>query len=181
MIVFDGKPYTLDRVVRLTLTVGLIWGVIRLLGYLSDVLILLVVPLIINETSHMGTVFSGLVTNSETAERAAQYLPPDIWQGVKSFLVKEEIQDFFKTERFFEMAETVARKLMPGVWGLITGAASFLMGLLGLALIVLYLVFLLIDYNSDRLLPPPLGRLTETPSGTNPNGRSEPPRLLTGR
>ncbi len=204
MIVFDNKPYTLDRVVRLALTVGLLWGIIWLLGYLSDVLIpfaiavllaylinplvlfikgkvrnhilavfislilvaiaiilltLLVVPMIVNQISHMGTVFSGLVTNSEVAERAAQYLPPDIWQAIKDFLIKEDIQDFFKTERFFEMVETGARKLLPGVWGLITGTTSFLMGIFGLALIVLYLVFLLIDYKKVKegwkdLIPP---------------------------
>jgi predicted PurR-regulated permease PerM len=38
-MLFDRKPYTLDRIVRLAITAGLLWGLIWLIGYLSDVLI----------------------------------------------------------------------------------------------------------------------------------------------
>ena len=35
----NGKPYTFDRVVRLGISAALLWGLVWLLGYLSDVLI----------------------------------------------------------------------------------------------------------------------------------------------
>jgi len=52
-----------------------------------------------------------------------------------------------------------ARKLAPGVWGVLTGAVSMLLGLMGLIIVLLYLVFLLIDYPRystqwKELLPP---------------------------
>ena len=34
-----NQPYTLDRLVRIVITAGLLWGLVWLLGYLSDVLI----------------------------------------------------------------------------------------------------------------------------------------------
>ena len=35
----ESKPYTLDRVVRIAITLGFLCGLVWLLGYLSDVLI----------------------------------------------------------------------------------------------------------------------------------------------
>ncbi|MFQ5489752.1 MAG: AI-2E family transporter [Phycisphaerae bacterium] len=57
------------------------------------------------------------------------------------------------------MALTAARRLAPGVWGVVTGVVSLLLGLMGLVVVVLYVVFLLMDYPAYRsqwreLLPP---------------------------
>jgi predicted PurR-regulated permease PerM len=203
-MLFGGKPYTLDRVMRLGIAAALLWGLVWLLGYLSDVLIpfavalllaylinplvlliqkkipnriaavfislfsvtaflallaWLLIPVIVDEIGHMGQIISGLVSNSDLAERAAKHLPPDLWQALKDYAARKEVQDFFRTENFWKIAETVARKVLPGVWGLIAGTASFIMGLVGLAVIGLYLVFLLFDYQKVRegwkdLIPP---------------------------
>ena len=191
----DNRPYTFDRVIRLSLTIGLLWGLVWLLGYLSDVLIpfavalllaylvnplvlliqkkvpnhkvavfvslalvfgalallvLIVVPMIVGEIGHMGGVLSDLVNNSELAKRAAQILPPDIWKAVKEYISRDDVQQFFRTDRFGNLAETVLRKVLPGVWGLISGTTTFLMGLVGLSVIGLYLVFLLMDYRKIK-------------------------------
>ena len=203
-MLFNGKPYTLDRIVRIVITVGLLGGLIWLLGYLSDVLIpfavalllaylinplvLLVqkkvenrvaavfislfavlmgvvllgwlfIPVITKEIAHMGKILTAVVSNSDLAERAAKYLPPDLWQAVKDYAARKDVQDFFQTENFWSIAEGVTRKVLPGVWGVITGTASFIMGLVGLAVIGLYLVFLLFNYQKIKeswkdLIPP---------------------------
>ena len=203
-MLFNGTPYTLDRIVRIVITVGLLGGLIWLLGYLSDVLIpfavalllaylinplvLLVqkklgnrvaavfislfavlmgvvllgwlfIPVITKEIAHMGKILTAVVSNSDLAERAATHLPPDLWQAVKDYAARKEVQDFFKTENFWSIAEGVTRKVLPGVWGVITGTASFIMGLVGLAVIGLYLVFLLFSYQKIKeswmdLIPP---------------------------
>lgn len=201
---FNGKPYTLDRIVRIFITVGLLGGLVWLLGYLSDVLIpfaaalllaylinplvlliqkkvknravavfislfavligvtflaWLLIPMITKEIAHMGKILTAVVGNSDLAERAAKHLPPDLWQAVKDYAARKEVQDFFKTENFWSIAEGVTRKILPGVWGVIAGTASFIMGLVGLAVIGLYLVFLLFNYqkvkeNWKDLIPP---------------------------
>lgn len=119
----------------------------------------LIIPLIINEVSHMGRVLSDLANNTEFTERARQMLPPDLVQALKDYAASDEIQEYFKAENFWSIVETAARKILPGVWGIATGMASFLMGIVGLAVIGLYLIFLLIDYQKvstgwKGLLPP---------------------------
>lgn len=58
-------------------------------------------------------------------------------------------QEFVTSEDFDLEAYVVdlGTRLAPGVWGVVTGALSFLLGLTGLAVVVLYVVFLLIDFK----------------------------------
>jgi len=204
MTVFDQKPYTFDRVVRIAIAAGLLFGGIRLLGFLSDVLIpfvmalllaylinplvvrvqkkiahrgtavfvtlLMIVlvatlligwlaPLVVKEISQMGTLLSSLVNNADIAERASKELPSDLWQTVREYASRKEIQDLFNAENFWKIAEAAVRKVLPGIWGVIAGTASFLIGMVGLVVVLLYLVFLLIDFPRVRegwqgLIPP---------------------------
>jgi len=177
-MLFDNKPYTLDRIVRIGISAGLIWGLIWLLGYLSDVLIpfaiafllaylmnplvvliqkkipnrivavfislflvlvvlvlliVLITPLIIDQISHTGRLVFNLIHNSELADRAARRLPPDIWQAIRTYFAREDVLAFFRTENFLKLAEAIARKVLPGLWGVVAG-----------------MVFLLFDFQKFR-------------------------------
>jgi predicted PurR-regulated permease PerM len=119
----------------------------------------MLIPMIMGEIRHMGRVLSAVVNNSAVAERAVELLPPDLWQATRDFAARKEVQDFFSTDNFWKMAETAARKVLPGVWGLITGTATFIMSLVGLTVVGLYLIFLLLDFQKvsagwEGLLPP---------------------------
>jgi predicted PurR-regulated permease PerM len=203
-MILDKKPYTLDRIVRIGITVGLLLGLIWLLEYLNEVLIpfaialllaylinplvLLVqrkvpnrvfavfislfavlasvallawlfIPMIVNEIGHMSQIISDLVKNTDLAERAASRLPPDLWQAIKDFVATKEVGDFFKTDNFWKVSESIVRKVLPRAWVLITGTAGFILGLVGLAVTGLYLIFLLLDYQRVKqgwrdMLPP---------------------------
>ena len=122
-------------------------------------LVWLLVPMIVGEVTHMGRILSGLVNNTDLAERAAKRLPPNLWQTLTDYAARKEVQEFFKTDNFLKIVENIAHRVLPGVLGLITGTATFIIGLVGLAVIGLYLVFLLLDYQKVRqgwknLLPP---------------------------
>jgi len=186
------KEYTIDRIVRIAITLGLIFGLITLLGYLSDVLIpfaiamllaylinplvlfvqkkitnriwavfislaviftvivalsWILIPIIAGEIIHMGQILTNLVNNTDIAQRAADTLPPHIWKTIKGYASQKEIQDLFSTDSLMKLTEAFAQKILPGLWGFISGTASFFLGLLGLSVILLYLVFLLFDYQ----------------------------------
>ena len=151
-------------VVRIQKRVGGRHGLAVFLALLAVVAAALVIvgvvaPLVASEIGQMGRVLSALVNNSEVAERAAQSLPPDIWQSLKDLAAQEEVQQFFRTDSFMKIVQAAARKLLPGVWGLITGTTTFILGLFGLTVVGLYLVFLLLDYRKvqerwTELLPP---------------------------
>jgi len=203
MNVFGDRPYTLDRVVRLALTVGVVWGTIRLLGYLSDVILPFVVavllayilhplvswvqrrvrsralavwltlaasgvifigllwvliPLMGREMAHMGSLVSDLVNNSGVAEQAAKRLPPDIWLWIKEQLARPEVRSFFQTDNVLTLLQSLGKRLVPGLWNIIAGTANFVLWVVGLVFILMYLVFLLLDFQrfkdgSRELMP----------------------------
>lgn len=127
----------------------------------------LLIPMIMNEIAHMGQIVAKVIHNAALAERAANLLPAGLWQTIQNYLATEEVQDFFRSKDFWQVVARVAQKVLPGAWGLITGTASFLLGVIGLIVIVLYLVFVLMDYERisrgwKGLLPPAYqGPLTE--------------------
>jgi len=129
-----------NRSVAVCISLLVVSGVVIALAWL-------IIPKILNEITQMGRTLSELVNNAKLAEQSAKRLPPDLWQAVKDYAAKKEVQDFFKADNFWKMAESLLRKILPGVWGLITGTASFLMGLIGFTVIGLYLIFLLLDYQ----------------------------------
>jgi predicted PurR-regulated permease PerM len=110
-------------------------------------LVVLVAPLVAAEVAHMSRLVSELVGDSAVAQRAAALLPPDVWQAVKDLAARPEVQEIFGAEDLFALLETTARKVLPGVWKLVSGTASLVWWLFGLTVVVLYLIFLLLDFR----------------------------------
>lgn len=195
-MILDKTPYSFDRVVRMALAAGLLWGAITTLGYLSDVLIpfavalllayilnplvhrvqrlvksrglaigltlvsfvvvigglcWVVVPLMGREVAHMGRLISDLVSNSRLAEQAANRLPPDLWQALRDYFNTPEVRDFFRTDSFISMAQAALRRVLPGLMGIISGTYSVVMALVVPAVVLLYLIFLLMDFQKVRV------------------------------
>ncbi len=143
-----------SRALAVLLALVLITGFLLLLGWL-------VVPVVLGEISHMGRLISDLVSNAGWAQKAAQRLPPDIWQAMKDLLGRPEVRQVFSGIGFGKMLEAAISHVLPGVWGVVAGTASFVWGLLGLSVVALYLVFLLLDFNKIsqgwvEMLPPGL-------------------------
>ena len=117
-----------------------------------------IIPMMAGEIVQMGRIVTNLVNNSDLAEKASQQLPPDLWQFIKNFLARPEVKNFFKDINIWKIGKILAQNVLPGVWGLITGTASFFVGLVGLFVIGLYFVFLLLDYETVQawkdLVPP---------------------------
>ncbi len=194
-MVFDDRPYTFDRVVRLALAAGILWGIVTLLGYLSDVLapfavalvlayllnplvnllerrlknrtlaviaalvavalagaalFVLVVPMIVGEMTRMGRLLSDVMNNSDLARRAAERLPPDLWKAVKELAARADVRAWFAQNDVVGLLREAASRILPGVWGVISGTADVILGLAGAFVVGLYLVFLLIDYRAVR-------------------------------
>jgi predicted PurR-regulated permease PerM len=194
-MLFDSKPFTFDRVVRVAFWAGLVGGIVWLLGYLSDVLIpfavallmayllnplvmviqkrvrsrplavtltLLLLALLLSvllwfllpritvELVQMGRFASSLVERTSVAEEASRRLPPVLWQSMQDWAARSDLPALLAGENMLRVVEEVAQKLIPWMWSLLSGTASFFVGLLGLTVIALYFVFLLLDYPKIR-------------------------------
>ena len=125
---------------------------ITLVGVLvvASILCVILLPVLMGEIGRMGEIFSKLVNDSTLAKRISEKLPPDLWKAIKDYVSQEKVQDFFKTQSFLQMAEKVAQKVLPGMWSLMQGALTVLLWLVGLTAIMLYLLFLLLDFQRVR-------------------------------
>lgn len=186
---------TLDRVIRLAVTAGIVAGGIWLLGFLSDVLIpfavavlmayiinplvvaieariknrngavlaalalvivalliltAIVVPLIAIELTHMGKVVTELVSNSSLTKRAAERLPPNIWEAVKDLFSRSEVKAYLQPDGLITLGQTIGHRILPGLWSAIRSTGNTLAALMGLVMILLYLIFVLFDYQRLR-------------------------------
>jgi predicted PurR-regulated permease PerM len=112
----------------------------------------IIVPLMGREITHMGRLLSELVNNSKLAEAAANRLPPDVWQALRDYFNTPEVQNFFRTDSFISMAQSVLRKLVPGIMGLISGTYSLIMALVVPGVVAMYLIFLLLDFQKVRIV-----------------------------
>ena len=189
----NDRSLTFDRVIQLALFAGLVWVLVLLLDYLSDVLLpffvgLLVayfldpvtnrvqhvikqrvlaalftmvsitlavslvfwfmVPMVGNELADMGRTVSKMAANTELAQAAKEHLPENVWEEVNEILKHDDVKRYLTSDGAVQMAKDTAKKLLPGVWGVLSGAANVLTFITGLLVIMLYVVFLLIDYHN---------------------------------
>ena len=110
-------------------------------------LVAVVVPMVVKELVEMGRLLSALAEDTDLARRAASVLPADLWQTIREIAGRSEVRDLFRSENFWQNVQAAAGRILPGVWGLVTGTATVVMSIVGLAVVGLYLVFLLFDYQ----------------------------------
>ncbi len=118
------------------------------------------VDVIAGEVVNFGRLMAKLVGDSQIAQRAAKSLPPDLWRALHDWLASEDVQQTLQGHNFWQWAVDVARRVLPGLWSVVSTAVGFVFfGLVGVAAVALYVVFLLLDYERvsrrwQELLPP---------------------------
>ncbi len=186
----SNNPITFDRVIRIAIGVAVIWLLITLIAYLSDVLIpfavalllaylinpltswlqrklpvkarivsvllsltiilgavalflSILIPMVVAEIAQMRTLLSGLVSADQLQERLQAYLPPEIRMYIADLVRIEELIQLLN----FENIRVFFQQILPGAWGVFSGTISFVIGLAGIIIILLYLVFILLDFD----------------------------------
>ncbi len=142
------KKRSFSVLVSILLIVGVLW----LLG-------ILIYPIVSKELSHMGNILSELLKDSQVKQRAMSVLPQDMWQYLQDFATKQDVQNFFSTKSLTSMFGNVSQKALPGILGFFSGAVSLLLGIAGIAIILLYMIFILLDYDAliaqwKNMIPP---------------------------
>ena len=106
------------------------------------------VPMVGNELADMGRTVSKMASNTELAQAAKEHLPENVWEEVNEILKRDDVKRYLTSDGAVQMVKDTAKKLLPGVWGVLSGAANVLTFITGLLVIMLYVVFLLIDYHN---------------------------------
>lgn len=108
----------------------------------------LMVPIVGNELADMGRTVSKMVTDTELAQATKERLPKNVWEELNELFKRDDVKRYLTSDGAVQMAKDMAKKLLPGVWGVLSGAANVLTFITGLLVIIIYVVFLLIDYNN---------------------------------
>ena len=106
------------------------------------------VPMVGNELADMGRTVSKMAADTELAQAAKERLPENVWEEVNEILKRDDVKRYLTSDGVVQMAKDSAKKFLPGVWGVLSGAANVLTFITGLLVIMLYVVFLLIDYDN---------------------------------
>ena len=106
------------------------------------------VPMVGNELAEMGRTVSKMAANTELAQAAKEHLPENVWEEMNEILKRDDVKRYLTTDGAVQMAKDTAKNLLPGAWGVLSGAANVLTFITGILVIMLYVVFLLIDYHN---------------------------------
>jgi predicted PurR-regulated permease PerM len=202
-MLLDDKPYTLDRIARITITIIILVAMVWLLHYLRDVLIpfavalllaylinplvqliqrkisnravavilslasiiavvvlvlWFMIPRITEEMNRLVNIVTNIVEIGQLEDEVEDHLPDEIWEPIKEFIQSDEVQKFFTPENRQKIVKNALSKVLPGVWGIMAGTIALILEIVGLVVILLYLFFLLLDYEKVKrwqdLVPP---------------------------
>ncbi len=195
-----SRPYTFDRVIRIALACGLIWALVQLGQFLSDVLIpfglavliayllnplvdlvqkkvphrglavfltlavvsclgiglcVICVQLVVSETVRFAGLVQDLAQDQQWRERLVALLPDKFVDEIQATISQDGLAGLMTVDGAWDQVKAYASEITPWLADLGLG----IMGLLGLSVVVLYVVFLLVDYtwfkeNWNKIIPP---------------------------
>lgn len=140
VLFFQNRLRIKYRGVSIFLALGTVSGVLTAFGFF-------IVPLVLQEVRYMGRLIKRFINDTRLQERLNAYFPEDMNTYLSSLLTDREIQQFFEDGEVLSLITDGLKQVLPGIWGVFSSSMNALLGLFGLAIILLYVVFILIDYS----------------------------------
>ncbi|MEE8408074.1 MAG: AI-2E family transporter [Myxococcota bacterium] len=110
----------------------------------------LVVPLVSHEIRSSAALARELVEDgSPFRARLTAAVPPELSNELTNVLRDKRVQAFVENNPDLRAAAiAMAKRVLPGLWGLVSGSLAMLGLLLQLFLVLVYLIFILIDFRT---------------------------------
>lgn len=121
-----------NRVLSITVTLLAVFGCLFLLGWL-------LAPTIIDQTQRAVLIANRLIVENKLGID----IPPAILETVQGFL-----NNFNAETLSYDNMESLLTNLLPYVWGMITGAGNLIVNIILSFMVLLYLIFILKDYEN---------------------------------
>ncbi len=119
-------------------TLAVLVSLFELLIVLGGILAFLI-PYIVSEVSQMADMFAQYTQNRESV----QYLPPEIHELIVKYVNFEAIKNMLTQEQMMSIVENALIE----AWSLMSSGISVILSICSWLVVVLYLVFILIDYD----------------------------------
>lgn len=121
---------------------SIVAAILIVIGVIAAI-IAIVVPMISREVAVMSDYISFYMATVDSSKVLA-FLPPEMQQSYLEMVENMDISRLMQDEQFVAFMQ----KLMPKLWEFLTGSVSALMGLAVIFVCVLYVIFILLDYES---------------------------------
>jgi predicted PurR-regulated permease PerM len=126
-----------------------------LISLLSIIIVLFIivfslVPLVGNEFKEVGILLQNIWQNPEWHQKLSEYIPSELVFQLKNYLKEQDWIIWIQNKEFWSIFQKAATFVIPKAAGVFSGVINGLMALLGVIIIILYLVFMLIDYEQFR-------------------------------
>ena len=129
---FQYKLKLKNRILAIAATLISVFGTLSLTCYL-------LIPPIIGEAQRAGIIISHFITNTKDSWN----LPPALMQSIQEFLKNVDIQNLLN----FQNIEGLIKEFLPKIWDVVSGAGSLILNLVIIFMVLLYLIFILKDYE----------------------------------
>lgn len=129
---FQYKLKLRSRILALVATLLTVFGVLTLAGYL-------LVPPIILEAQKAGVIISRFLTDPQYGWN----IPPTLTESIQDFLKSIDIQSHLN----YQNLEGLLKSFLPKIWDVVTGAGSIILNVVIVFMVLLYLIFILKDYE----------------------------------
>lgn len=100
------------------------------------------IPMIISESAQMAEMIQNYASTELGSDRFV--LPQQIHQFIRSNIDLDDLATKFSSDEWNRMLE----RTLTVSWGLLTGSISFLMSVVSWAVVFLYIIFIMIDYDN---------------------------------
>jgi len=138
--------------------VAVILGVLLAIGFFVGIG-LLVIPMISVQVRHAGQLINELVSNTDWQAQIDKYVPATWALKIKAFLASGDIQKLLDENEIKNAVDFGVKKIIPGIGSVLGYTLEVVIGIFGLAIMLLYLFFILLDLNEinslwKSLIPP---------------------------
>ena len=120
------------------------YRILAIVSALISVVAIIAAAILVLQAPMRGEMQRLTVACQEFLNQSDGRILPDSWMNaIKEFVAGINIQSLLT----FDTIEKTLSKLLPGAWSLISSSFSFIWGLLASVFVLLYLVFILLDYE----------------------------------
>lgn len=117
---------------------------------LLTIALIIFIPQVTEEIQRLGALLSKLLTDSSWRGRLNEVIPENFWEGLRNLISMESIAESMRSLDFWKDAQSILSKVVPGALGVLSGTATIIFWIVGAALIVMYLIFIMLDMPKLR-------------------------------
>jgi len=133
-------------------------GMVLIFGVLTGIGFILV-PMISNEVSRASELIGNLVSNTDWHAQLNKYLPESIATKIEDFVKNGDLLMLFDQKEMSKVWEFGVNKVLPEIGSFLNYSIEVIIGIFGLFIVILYMFFLLLDFDDvvtewKGLMPP---------------------------